>query len=423
MRSIPLVDYPNHPAFQQLPVTSPPGEEILAELNQIDQAMAEAPRDLAQGASRHWRRIEQLVDETLEDETLRLPTRAAVKNAEDALTAHCLWKQKRQERITGRRTKETKHCVQQLEEDGAAVLHLPDSVRRQLFELLADQRAETESRHRMKPIDRCTLHMRCSGPAFDLAWKTLQSTGIVTAVSDLFGRDVNPIYFYLAHNSARESWYQNCYADVDLPTSPFPYAHFDNDFDLAKIQIYLTDVGEENGPFAFVPGSHRWTGCKSQQFVFKEMDKAFKYPKQESLYYRPRFGCREHRENFLRLPLPLQGSSHFGDDVVEGTPLCERLRREFRTVTSDQGNCCVFAGGDLLHYGGLVTGADRWVVQFGLAAETPHSAGGPVQRSLLARLATKSRKYVGDEAINRLRRFLGYGDSTPSQSEYKPNLK
>ena len=152
------------------------------------------------------------------------------------------------------------------------------------------------------------------------------------------------------------------------------------------------------------------------------MDKSFKYPKNESLYYRPRFGCPQHRENLLKLPVPLQGSSHFGDDVAEGSELSRDLSQSFKVVTSDVGNCCIFAGGDLLHYGGKVSGADRWVIQFGLAAENPHSAGGPAKRSLLAKLATKSRKYVGNDTINGLRKFLGYGSgANPSQSEYKPN--
>jgi hypothetical protein len=288
------------------------------------------------------------------------------------------------------------------------------------MDMLSAEMEQTKVRHKMSPLDRCTLHMNAKGDAFDLAWKTIRSMGLTAALNEFFGRPVEPMYWYLAHNTSFESWYKDCYSDVGIPTSRFAYSHFDNDFELAKIQIYLTDVGKENGPFAFVPGSHKWTGCKTQQYIFKEMDRVLKYPKNEALYYRPLFGSITRRKEFLQLPVPLQGTSHLGDDVVDDSELSHQLEENFRIVTSDQGNCCVFAGGDLLHYGGLVSGADRWVLQLGVATQRPHSAGPAPTQTILRRLATKGRKCVGDKPIDAIRKILGYTDAPPRQSEYKP---
>ena len=367
--------------------------------------------------------IKGLVADSVADQSLCERTLKVIDDAADTMAAWIRWKAKCRPRPPKSET--AQQLLKQMQETGAAIVTVSPQTRQRLFDLLKEERATLERRHSLNPIDRCVLHMRARGEAYDLFMETLREQGLIDAVNGHFGRKAGVIYWYLAHNTASEQWYKDCYADVGLPTAKTAYAHFDNDFDLAKIQLYLTDVDEDNGPFAFVPGSHKWSGNRAQQFVFKQMDRTFKYPKNEELYYRPRFGSPEYRAEILQLPQPLQGSSHFGDDVVPGSDLERELDDAFLKVTADQGNCCVFAGGDLIHYGGLVDGEDRWVLQLGLAIEKPWSAGPEATRSLLRRLATRCRKFIGDRPIDAIRRLMGFNDSkgSPAQNQYKPVSK
>lgn len=426
MNTIPVIDYAKHPAFSSLDITSDPGDDILEQLMGIDASLLNAknPLQFEKESTAKWEAIFQMLDNRVQDADLCERTKLSLANAAETMQAYCRWQHKPKQRLgKSKHPANTEKYLTDIHEDGGSVIQFPEEVLEKLRGMLAPEIQQTEARHKLKPTDRCSLHMRTRGEAYELAWKTLEQMGLIATLNEFFGRKVNPIYWYLAYNANTESWYKNCYGDVGLPTSDLAYSHFDHDFELAKIQIYLTDVTENDGPFAFVPGSHKWTGCKTQQFIFKEMDKAFKYPKDESLYYRPRFGSPQYRKQLLQLPTPLQGSSHFGDDLVNGSPMTEELKKQFRVVTSDQGNCCVFAGGDLLHYGGLCNGTDRWVIQFGLATEQPHSAGPEPKRSLLAKLATKSRKFVGDGTIDGIRKMLGYNDTPIPQANYSPTQK
>ena len=224
MHSIPVIDYHNHPGFAHLGQTPIAGSEILEAMGRIDVVMTDArnAEEFRKRSMPHWQGIARLVDGCVGDGALRERTHLALANANETMAAYCRWKNRRSRKVGGLRTDATQSCLEQMQQDGAAVVSLPDSVRKRLFDMLKAERVATEERHATRPIDRCTLHMRCSGDVFDLAWKTLKEQGLVTAVNDLFGREVNPIYFYLAHNSAKEVWYQDCYADAGLHTSPSP---------------------------------------------------------------------------------------------------------------------------------------------------------------------------------------------------------
>ena len=426
MKSIPIIDYSSHPGYADLNVERNDGTELVDQMAAIDDVFARGVNgeQFRQQTQPHWDRMATIVKESVAAEAIRGQVELAIRKALDTMTAYCGWSSKPKKTQSKRHyTDETSSMLDQLDERGCAATTFPESVLDQLKQMLASEMDQTVARHETCAIDRCTFHMQPKGDAFDLAWKTLRSIGLLSAVNEMFGRQAEPMYWYFAHNTATESWYKDCYADVGLPTSRFAYAHFDNDFELAKIQIYLTDVGPENGPFSFVPGSHKWTGCKTQQYIFKELDRTLRYPKDESLYYRPRFKTAANREDMMRLPVPLQGTSHFGDDVVDGTELAKQLEQNFHSVTSDQGNCCVFAGGDLLHYGGLVEGADRWVLQLGVATQRPHSAGPPPRQTLLRKLASTGRKYVGNKPVDAVRRILGYRDEPVKQQKYQPLVK
>lgn len=421
MNTIPIIDYANHPAFSEFAVDRPKEDLVHAEMLAIDRHFEAASSSTAfEVQSRpHWSRIKGLLDSIVDNDSLRERSKMAIDESAKAMIAYVSWKSKRKKRVC--RDENAKQLLESLHTNGAAVLRVPDDVRKQLYEGLAEERAMVEQRHAMNPIDRCVYHMKQRGPNYELLHKALVDLGLLEAVSCLFGRNVKVIYWYLGHNSSSEAWYKGCYQDVGVETSPLAYAHFDNDFDLAKAQLYLTDVDEENGPFAFVPGSHNWSGSKTQQFVFKQMDRQFKYPKDERFYYRPRFGSPEYRKEFMQLPKSMQGSSHLGDDLLGESEMCREIEASFNRVTSDKGNCCVFAGGDLLHYGGIVQGDDRWVLQLGLAAEQPYSAGPAPKRSIFRKILSKLHRTFDVKPVRLIGNAIKHDGQDPPQNEYRPN--
>jgi hypothetical protein len=80
-------------------------------------------------------------------------------------------------------------------------------------------------------------------------------------------------------------------------------------------------------------------------------------------YHRPLFKTREYRSEFLKLPRAFQGSSHFGDDILDNTKLSEFLMARELRLTSDIGNCFLFSGHTTIHRGGIVNKGERWVFQ------------------------------------------------------------
>jgi hypothetical protein len=185
-------------------------------------------------------------------------------------------------------------------------------------------------------------------------------------------------YYALEYNQPQQNWYRDCYIDIGMPTSRTAYMHFDADRDVLKAMLYLNDVGSENGPFSFIPGSHQWTRSPVVCAIHKGFDQAqwqvFRWPDQGQYYYRPRFKLREQRPDMLALPSRLRGSTHFGDDVIDGSPLSEDLLRQEHVFTAPAGTITLFDGSQGVHRGGLVRSGARWVIQIGLRVEQPQTA-------------------------------------------------
>jgi hypothetical protein len=112
--------------------------------------------------------------------------------------------------------------------------------------------------------------------------------------------------------------------------------------------------------------------------IHKGFDQAqwqvFRWPDQGQYYYRPRFKLREQRPDMLALPSRLRGSTHFGDDVIDGSPLSEDLLRQEHVFTAPAGTITLFDGSQGVHRGGLVRSGARWVIQIGLRVEQPQTA-------------------------------------------------
>ena len=107
-------------------------------------------------------------------------------------------------------------------------------------------------------IPHCVMSLHISSPAYRMLKQMSEESGLVEFVSAYTGKEMEFWYAALDHAHSGQDWYKACYADIGLPTPKTVYMHYDADFDLIKALFYLKDVGPGDGPFRFVPGSHKW---------------------------------------------------------------------------------------------------------------------------------------------------------------------
>jgi len=259
------------------------------------------------------------------------------------------------------------------------------------------ERALLRSRRRKTPSRHCAMALPESSPARAAVESAVEKMGLRKLAEAYLGKPVEFFYAALDHSHDGQNWYESCYKDVGVGTARTVYMHFDADCDIIKAMLYLQDVGEKDGPFHFVAGSHRWERPHFATAVHGGFDSASnqEFPMTEDRldylmgYYRPRFKLAEHRRNLLTLPAALRGSTHFGDDLADGSPLSDMLLEREHVFTGPSGAMVMFDGSHGIHRGGQANqGGARWAVQIafraGVTAKRPlwRRVGRAVKRRL-----------------------------------------
>ncbi len=235
------------------------------------------------------------------------------------------------------------------------------------------------------PWGRCAMAIDPHSPAGVMLQRTLRRVGVFELASAYLGCRMEFLYAALDHAHERQAWYKGCYADVGVDTSETAYMHLDADCDIVKAMLYLTDVKPENGAFRFVRGSHRWVRSPFLVALYKgfdcEQDAYFERAQNtldyEGGYYRPRFHAADHRRELMCLPSSFRGSTHFGDDVIDGTPLSKRLLASEDAFVGSRGTFVLFHGAAGIHRGSQVSAGERWAIQIAFRASKEKSERPP----------------------------------------------
>lgn len=173
-------------------------------------------------------------------------------------------------------------------------------------------------------------------------------------------------YIGLDYAHERQYWYKNCYGDSGIGTAQTAYAHFDAGQAIPKMMAYLSDVTINTGPFTVVRQSNLADKSFFLGHLHAAMDRilwgAIEKPAEDT-YYRPPF--KHQREILLSFPKAFQGSTHFGDDLVDGTEGSDALLKDMEPVVGSCGTACVFDGYRTIHSGGLVREGERLALQIG----------------------------------------------------------
>lgn len=192
---------------------------------------------------------------------------------------------------------------------------------------------------------------------------------ILEMVSAYKGKEMEFKYIAWDYNHHRQQWFKN--VNGVAKRSQTNYYHFDAEPNVAKMMIYLTDVQAGDGPFRFVKGSHALARSVFTIGLHYGVDAKLN-PLVEappSLYRRNAFNY--NRSLLMQLPHAFLGSTHFGDDLVEGSALSRYLLENTEVFTRKAGAGIVFDGYLGVHAGGNPIDGERLAVQIGFIQKKP----------------------------------------------------
>jgi hypothetical protein len=264
------------------------------------------------------------------------------------------------------RTPAGRIVARNLERDGIHICRLETKTREKLLKICAPHMEQLRELAKSRPNERIVHNFELYGEVGSQLLGFFRRQGILDGLAGYVGSNVNFAGFSLEYSYARQNWWRGVYSDLGLADSKTTYMHYDQGCRDPKAIVALSEVAEQNGPTGFVRGSHRKCRSRFLHFMITAMDSCFQREDSEGpgeTNYRPRFAREQYRREMLLLPRALQGTSHFGDDVVDGTPLSEELLADEVLMTNDVGNCIVFDGNFGIHRGGLVRSGERFVFQ------------------------------------------------------------
>jgi Phytanoyl-CoA dioxygenase (PhyH) len=402
--NVPVIDYRNHPAFVAAGSGKSGSEDAIDEqLKEIDR---EADRILSESKSsreellRRYEhsmppRFKALSASVIQFAGLERPIREFVESAIDRACEFLLEDlQARFITINSKRQESGKNAtaaerLQSFQTDGFCRIGIYPSLAKEIWSKTWWERSQLRARSKSDPWRHCALALQRYSPGADAICNFLVTEGVIELASAYMGQQMEFIYAALDHAHERQSWYKNCYSDIGLPTSKTAYMHFDADHDVIKAMLYLRDVGPENGPFRFVRGSHKW----NRSAVVTAISRGFDVEQEARFeaeadgldyklgYYRPRYKVNEYREALAKLPNLLRGSTHFGDDIVDGSVLSTQLLSQEEVFVGSAGILVIFDGSRGIHRGSLVESGSRWAVQIGMRV-SKSAPRGPLATAL-----------------------------------------
>ncbi len=238
-----------------------------------------------------------------------------------------------------------------IQENGAALAAIPEPHRRRIRELSVPLAIAIHAS--LDAIDQPRFedgHVRLDSETHAELYQSvaegLEASGAMEAFGAYSGRSLRLNSLGLQVNTAKET--RSRYGELDasgLPARPTSYFHVDsNDWPNVKALIYLDDVGQGQGPFRYVAGSHRLMG-PFEAAVRKTNDK-----------------LRSSPVVLCALPQPYAQHANFGDYIDPEAPAARGLLdREVQVCGG--GSDLVLFDNNGVHRGGMVRSGHRYMLQ------------------------------------------------------------
>lgn len=424
----PSIDYAAHTAFRGFAPACPSQDAAIEEaIRQADTVLEEIhgspsalpAADIQQAYQARilpqFDTIGRLMVEALPEQLpiAGIAATALAETREELLKEALFQNEKKRYRPIDRVSSSVERIARDLSEDGLSLHRVPPPTIQAIWDDVGEYRQRLTALSGQNGGMNCALALPHSGSFWTETSAFLDRAGIIAGCSLARRQPLELSYCALVLSHDGEQWWRGCYQDAGLATARTVYMHNDKDYDIMKVLVYLSEVDEARGPFCFVRGSHTWRRSRTQSFFFKAFDAAANVslaPREpvRTVYYRKAFRHPDFREQFLKLPRPLRGSSHFGDDVLDDSELSGWLLARETAVTSEMANCMAFIGADGIHRGGCVQKGQRWALQLGLRKTPPlhrriERQAKAAYASTRAKLRGAVRRLVGERGLRNVR--------------------
>jgi hypothetical protein len=389
MRAFPTIDYAQHPAFRNLPQypddLSPVLQTLFSELgNRVSEfdGMPEH-RDEAAIRSFYDQTIATFANKhiaTVINNDYSGPAESkemmilALGSFVSKMADQSLYQNIKKSSPVKAESANAKKVYDELVHNGITLAAIPQNEIERFSKDIEVYKNELRKNAEANPFGRNVVSLARRSAYWRIIERYMEQSGFREGAAAFYGGNLVVTGCGLELSNTRQTWWRGCYDDVGLPTGKCVYMHNDYDYDYVKSLVYLNEVTDETGPFTYIPESHHWTRPLSLSFYIKELEIAIARKMRASLkekdaYYRAAMKYEAGRKLFISFPSVFRQLSHFGDDILDGTPLSEELLSKELRVTSDKGNFVFFTGGSGIHRGGTVHKGERWALQITLTRE------------------------------------------------------
>jgi hypothetical protein len=163
------------------------------------------------------------------------------------------------------------------------------------------------------------------------------------------GAEIGKIYLVIS--KPNDTVLEKSFSDIKLSKNYCQAYHIDPKDNVAKVMIYLSEVGKSSGPFSIIPGS--------SNFKFDLLEELFGRSCATANY----LSSRAERSLILRLPARLRKTFLFGGLLPDDSSFAQFIKDNEKVLISEEANTILFLAGRAMHRGGLVTSGERIALQ------------------------------------------------------------
>ena len=383
MINFPKIDYSKHPAFCNIPSFSKYDEDKLcvvykdietafgALLNEAEKLYKLNDEIFDELKKKQWVEFNKILIEGSHNEKVKSLLKEVSQDAFDKCNEIIASKVKRSKYKKRNLSEKNFNALEKLRENSFSNYRIPEA-NMEKFKAYADQILnELRSKYDGSITWRGANPLSVYEGLGNVMRKSFEKDGIADIFSEYKQQDMVLYYLSVDYSHERQNWWRGCYKDIGLCDSSTNYMHFDNDPEVCKMMINLTDVGPESGPTGIVTGSNNWQAPFFQNQLFFALDRYSSkniFPITPDNYYRPLY--KSHRQLFMNLPELFRGSSHFGDDLLDGSETSEHLLNNEVKLIADAGNGILFDGNRGIHRGSTVHSGERLAAQVAFIDKT-----------------------------------------------------
>jgi len=374
----PYIDYAAHPAFRGNDVAPRANENEIDDLVvRIDEGLAqlhksscrddELPGAFERGHEKYIASLERAALQSSRTERMSDWLRRAFGHARHELLVEArIAAMKCRQQDQWATNDQALRIAEKLQSDGMYACHLDLETRSKLRRLCKPHMDLLRERAKQMRIERIVYNFELFSEVGQTLHRFFKNHRILDGLRGYVGSNVNFAGFSLEFSHDKQIWYRDVYPDTGMPDSKTAYMHYDQGHRDPKAIVALSDVSEDSGPTGYVKGSHRAERSGFLHVLVKSLDHCFQLDPAQSdnaVWYRERFTRKYYRGEFLHLPKSFQSCSHFGDDILDESPLSQELLGREVKLTKDVGNCIVFDGNYGIHRGAMVRNGERFVFQ------------------------------------------------------------